>query len=321
MDLTDFRRNLDIVGKGQERIRKKKLVQEEITAKTTPADAVKELQGQKYDMTNSEIKVSFDASGLDLTNDDNPIGQEKLYNLGRKLKSIDVEPKDELWNEYKEFAGVSGEVSAAKIENLVKFIQSNDNSVQEDDVVNALSKVSGQDISGRQHIDIESAKEALTYFLGDPVKSEPSDEPEADGATLTQKMDAEGKEIEQATIGDVKDHIQSKGGSNQKADQLIQAAGLDANDEQAPLGDNVQKVAQVVANAEDEGTLTPDEEESGEVSGGAQSIVDDFEQVTGPGVYEKAKAAARKAQETGGKSAGSELAKLGAAFLIANGVK
>ncbi len=329
MDLTDFRRNLDIVGKGQERTRKKKLVKEEITAKTTPAEAVKELQGQKYDMANSEIRVSFDSSGLDPTDDDNPIGQEKLYDLGRKLKSIDVEPKDELWNEYAEFAGVTGDVSEARIENLIKFIQSKDNSVQEDEVVEELSKASGEDLTGRQHVKIEPAKKTLKFFLGDSVKAEP----EAGGATLTQKMADDGRTVDQATNAEAISHLKGKGASEREAKAMIQAAGGNPDDSNETLDDTASKLSQVVANAEDEGTLTPDEvdepeadeeipgEEGGEVNRAAQSIVNEFEQIAGPKAYDQAIKAARSAKESNGESAGSDLAKLGAAFLIANGIK
>lgn len=323
MDLTDLRRHLDIVGKGQERTVKKSLVKEEITANTTPADAVQELQGQKYDMANSQIRVSFDATGLDPTDDVNPIGQEKLYDLGRKLKSIDVEPKDDLsneWDAYKQERGASG---TPTVQIVKDFVQSKEPSLPDDEIGKALrlagAKSTGLDKTLKQSVALQAIRDL--FGISDTKK------------TLTQKMADDGRTVDQATNAEAIDHLEDKGASEEEAKGMIQTAGGDPDDGNATLDDTTDNLAKVVANSEDEGTLTPDqtdepeageeasgkdEEEGGEVTGTAAGVVADFEEITPKGAYKRALDAARKANETKGESAGSELAKLGAAFLIAN---
>lgn len=139
---------------------------------------------------------------------------------------------------------------------------------------------------------------------------------EATGETLTTDMEAQGKEIGDATIEDFTTFVKrEKGASDEQAAAMVDAAGISG----PTIGDDgAQELAKVVDQAEKSGEIAQEEPEEEAGGGGAESIIAEFEGSARSGALKRARRAAKEAKAEKGGNLENNLAKLGAAFLVAN---
>lgn len=137
---------------------------------------------------------------------------------------------------------------------------------------------------------------------------------EPTGDTLTADMEAQGKEIGDATPKDFIQFVKrEKGASDEQAQVMVDQAGVDG----PTIAGSEEELAKIVKQAEDSGELSQQEPDE-EGGGGSEKILVQFEDMAVSGALRRAKLAAREAKKTNGADLENNLARLGAAYLIVN---
>lgn len=190
-----------------------------------------------------------------------------------------------------------------------------------------------QDKYGLKNREIISIfKEAgIDYKSDDPIGEEkidnlvqvlkvanirPQADDEATGETLTADMEKHGKEISDATPEDFMNFVmREKGASVDKAEEMLNVGGVSKDD--PTIAGNEEELARVVDQEEKQGEIAQVEPEKASAAS-SENIITEFEGAAKAGALRKARLAAREVKKTKGADLENNLAKLGAAFLIAN---
>lgn len=257
------------------------------------------------------IKAGFEGLGISDDNVDPKLAdtsvddgvEDDIENQGLEV---------DFWNEWDAYKQEKGAPEGPTVQMVKDFVQSKEAELPDRDIARALELAGAKSTVPSRGLTKAVAQQAIADLLGIEL---PSDE-QAEVPTLTDKQEAKGETIGQASGQDVQDQLDDEGVSDEDQQKIFQDSGVDPNTPE--IGDDG---AEALAKSK---TGTAPREEPGDVGdgGGSTDEVDETDDiismfssnVQGSNI-QKAAALAKEARGNGGKGL-DDLEKLGAAYIL-----
>jgi len=228
-------------------------------------------------------------------------GEEPGEEPGEEGGEEDTSQSEDIWKEWDAYKQEKGAPAAPTVRIVKDFIQSKDSGVPDDEIGKVLKQAGAKNTALHMGLSLSVAQQAISSLFG---INPPTEEPTDDESSLTDKQEAKGETVGQASGQDVQDQWDAEGIPRDKQQQMFQDAGIDPN---APeIGDE---------GAEALGKLKAEVAPREEPTGGASNVVARFqEEIRGSTIQKATRLALQAKRDKGGDL--TDLEKLGAAFIL-----